>query len=432
MFYLKTNNRQIFLAFGGYLKFKQRGEIDLCIKKRSFYKTILFVLLLFGGICLLEKLPKLLTISNSSFSGIIAEAADPSSDIVHARKKQIASVVNGRLGYILFDDGTATVTDETGAAAGLKAKAADIIIPSHISYQGKRYTVTAIGQKCFSDGKDGKQNYGRIVLPDTIQTIGMGAFYEVSCEELVIPDSVTTIEEYAFYDMKVKKDFYYPAGATEILRGTLNYINVEDGFLVIPETITRLHSLAIGTSSSVRFLCDPLEIEPFAIVWIYGEIETGGKNGFVVENGMLLNRDKTELIKCFRATSTKIVVPDTVRRIHPFAFCNTDVNELPKGTEGIWFDLPEGVEIYLPEGLTELEMNSFYRCKWIDRVFLPASLKKIEEKVFATNQITLVFQSEQLPEVGKDNWVREVDVPDAFLKNYQDGLKGRLQYEKIY
>ena len=131
------------------------------------------------------------------------------------KRKQTASVVIGRLGYVLFDDGTATVTDETGAAAGLKAKAADITIPSHISYQGKRYTVTAIGQKCFSDGKMGRQNYGRIVLPDTIRTIEMGAFYEVSCEELVIPDSVTTIEEYAFYDMTVKKDFYYPAGATE-------------------------------------------------------------------------------------------------------------------------------------------------------------------------------------------------------------------------
>ena len=322
------------------------------------------------------------------------------------------------------------MTDETGAAAGLKAKAADIIIPSHVSYQGKKYTVTAIGQKCFSDGKDGEQKYGRIVLPDTIQTIEMGAFYEVSCEELVIPDSVTTIENYAFYGMTVKKDFYYPAGTTEILRGVLNHIEVEEGFLIIPETITRLHYGSIGTSSSVCFLCDPLEIEPSAIVWIDGEIETGGKNGFVVENGMLLNRDKTELIKCFRATSTKIVVPDTVRRIHPFAFCYTDVQDLQKEAE-------ERVRIYLPEGLTELEVGTFYGNEWIDRVFLPASLKKIGEGVFVTNypentQITVVFQSEQVPEIGENNEVKEVDVPDAFLKKYRDVLERRLQYEKIY
>lgn len=357
------------------------------------------------------------------------------------KRKQTASVVIGRLGYNLYSDGTATVTDETGAAAGLKAKAADITIPSHISYQGKRYTVTAIGQKCFSDGKMGRQNYGRIVLPDTIRTIEMGAFYEVSCEELVIPDSVTTIEEYAFYDMTVKKDFYYPAGATEILKGVLNHIEVEEGFLVIPETITKLHEGAIGTSSPVRFLCDPLEIEPFAIVRLSDEIEIGGKNGFAVENGMLLNQDKTELIICFKATSTKIVVPDTVRRIHPFAFCNTDVWELPEMTEWILYGRSGGVEIYLPEGLTEWEIGTFYRNEWIERVFLPASLEKIEEGVFVTGysetaRMTLVFQSEQVPEIGRpdggNNRVKEVDVPDAFLKNYQDGLKGRLQYEKIY
>ncbi|MCI8627811.1 MAG: leucine-rich repeat protein [Lachnospiraceae bacterium] len=404
-------------------------------RKKILFTFAVGCLIFLGGYLLIEFSEKAVASAAEENSAIVQTASsDPRtvSEAVRTRKKLVASIVVGRLGYNLYNDGTATVTDETGAVAGLKAKAADIIIPSHVSYQGKRYTVTAIGQKCFSDGKDGEQKYGRIVLPDTIQTIGMGAFYEVSCEELVIPDSVTTIENYAFYGMTVKKDFYYPAGTTEILRGVLNHIEIEEGFLIIPETITRLHYGSIGTSSSVRFLCDPLEIEPSAIVWIDGEIETGGKNGFVVENGMLLNRDKTELIKCFRATSTKIVVPDTVRRIHPYAFRNTNVNELPKGTEGIWFDLPEGVEVYLPEGLTELEMWSFYGGKWIERVFLPASLKKIEEEVFATNQITLVFQSEQVPEIGENNWVREVDAPDAFLKNYQDGLKGRLQYEKIY
>ena len=258
----------------------------------------------------------------------------------------------------------------------------------------------------------------------------MGAFYKVSCEELVIPDSVTTVEEYAFCGMSVKKDFYYPAGATEIPRGALLGMVVENGCLVIPETITRLYYWAIGTSSPVRLLCEPDGIDPFAIFRLSGEIEIGGKNGFVVENGMLLNKDKTELIKCVKATSMKIVVPDTVRRIHPFAFCYTDVQDLQKEAE-------ERVRIYLPEGLTELEVGTFYGNEWIDRVFLPASLKKIGEGVFVTNypentQITVVFQSEQVPEIGENNEVKEVDVPDAFLKKYRDVLERRLQYEKIY
>ncbi len=402
-------------------------------KKKNFCKTILFVVLLFWCVCFLEKLPKWLVITDSNSSSIIAKAAVPVSDVAHTQKKVVASVVIGRLGYNLYSDGTATVTDETGVASGLEVKATNIIIPSHVSYQGKKYTVTAIGQKCFSNGTyfgAEKQKYGKIVLPDTIQTIGMGAFHQITCEELVIPDSVTTVETYAFCEMTVKKDFYYPAGATEIPTGALQQTTVESGVLVIPESITRLHYRAIATRSSVRFLCDPLEIDPFAIVWIDGEIEIGEKSGFVLENGMLLNRDKTELIKCVKATSTKIVVPDTVRRIHPFAFCYTDVQDLQKEAE-------ERVRIYLPEGLTELEVGTFYGNEWIDRVFLPASLKKIGEGVFVTNypentQITVVFQSEQVPEIGENNEVKEVDVPDAFLKKYRDVLERRLQYEKIY
>ncbi len=402
-------------------------------KRKKLEKNFVLIFLILFGVYIIGRFLKIFPVSVPRKNPSTVQAAEAtligSSDI-HIQRKQTTSIVIGRLGYALFNDGTATVTDEAGAAMGLKSKTVDITIPASIFYQGKKYTVTVIGQKCFFDREDGKQNYGKIVLPDTIQTIGMGAFYKVSCEELVIPDSVTTVEEYAFCGMSVKKDFYYPAGATEIPRGALLGMVVENGCLVIPETITRLYYWAIGTSSPVRLLCEPDGIDPFAIFRLSGEIEIGGKNGFVVENGMLLNKDKTELIKCVKATSMKIVVPDTVRRIHPFAFCYTDVQDLQKEAE-------ERVRIYLPEGLTELEVGTFYGNEWIDRVFLPASLKKIGEGVFVTNypentQITVVFQSEQVPEIGENNEVKEVDVPDAFLKKYRDVLERRLQYEKIY
>ena len=402
-------------------------------KRKKLEKNFVLIFLILFGVYIIGRFLKIFPVSVPRKNPSTVQAAEAtligSSDI-HIQRKQTTSIVIGRLGYALFNDGTATVTDEAGAAMGLKSKTVDITIPASIFYQGKKYTVTVIGQKCFFDREDGKQNYGKIVLPDTIQTIGMGAFYKVSCEELVIPDSVTTVEEYAFCGMSVKKDFYYPAGATEIPRGALLGMVVENGCLVIPETITRLYYWAIGTSSPVRLLCEPDGIDPFAIFRLSGEIEIGGKNGFVVENGMLLNKDKTELIKCVKATSMKIVVPDTVRRIHPFAFCYTDVQDLQKEAE-------ERVRIYLPEGLTELEVGTFYGNEWIDRVFLPASLKKIGEGVFVTNypentQITVVFQSEQEPEIGENKEVKEVDVPDAFLKKNRDVLERRLQYEKIY
>lgn len=193
-------------------------------KRKKLEKNFVLIFLILFGVYIIGRFLKIFPVSVPRKNPSTVQAAEAtligSSDI-HIQRKQTTSIVIGRLGYALFNDGTATVTDEAGAAMGLKSKTVDITIPASIFYQGKKYTVTVIGQKCFFDREDGKQNYGKIVLPDTIQTIGMGAFYKVSCEELVIPDSVTTVEEYAFCGMSVKKDFYYPAGATEIPRGAL-------------------------------------------------------------------------------------------------------------------------------------------------------------------------------------------------------------------
>lgn len=410
-------------------------------KKKNFLQTILFVLFLFGGVCLLEKLPKWLTIPYGSLDDMMVEAASPSADpgtapdATHTKKKRVASVVIGRLGYVLYDDGTATVTDETAAMEGLEAKAVDIIIPSNVSYKGKTYTVTTIGQKCFYNGGDDDRYYGRIVLPDTIQTIEKGAFCQVNCKELVIPDSVTKVEGYGFYKLTVERDFYYPSGCTEIPKGALYGLTVKNGILVIPETITKLGERAISTGSPVRILCDPAEIGSGAFVRLpYDKTEIGGKQGFVLEDGMLLSKDKTELIKYLKPTSNDIIIPDTIQRVHAYAFENIDTYGFQQEHENR--DLT--FQVHLPEGLTELETGTFSGCDWLDTLYLPASLEKIADRVFVEDRIglvqTLVFQSSKPPEVGKGNEVKKVKIEakEANLEEFKTSLEGRLQYEQLY
>lgn len=73
-----------------------------------------------------------------------------------------------------------------------------VIIPEKVTYNGKTYTVTEIGEHAFrhynSEGIDG------ITLPNTIKIIGDYAFYGCNrLTELTIPDSVNSIGKYAFY-----------------------------------------------------------------------------------------------------------------------------------------------------------------------------------------------------------------------------------------
>ena len=71
----------------------------------------------------------------------------------------------------------------------------NVIIPDIISYGGKEFTVTAIGDNAF----EGCENMTSITIPNTITTIGRNAFDACSgLITVVIPSSVTSIGYQAF------------------------------------------------------------------------------------------------------------------------------------------------------------------------------------------------------------------------------------------
>ena len=71
----------------------------------------------------------------------------------------------------------------------------DVVIPSSVTHNGTKYTVTAIGYQAFLYSKD----LTSVELPNTVTSIGVRAFHD--CNNLIsvtIPNSVTTIEDGAF------------------------------------------------------------------------------------------------------------------------------------------------------------------------------------------------------------------------------------------
>lgn len=71
----------------------------------------------------------------------------------------------------------------------------DVVVPAKVSYEGKEYDVTAIGDEAFS----GERKMKSIVLPESITKIGKLAFH--ICEDLrsiVIPEGVTSLGEKCF------------------------------------------------------------------------------------------------------------------------------------------------------------------------------------------------------------------------------------------
>jgi len=86
-------------------------------------------------------------------------------------------------------DQSAIVTFET-----TRKYEGDIVIPNHIIYNGRTMKVKGIGSGAFS----GCSNLQTITIPETIQTIGQGAFQNCGISNVKLPDSLERLEKYTF------------------------------------------------------------------------------------------------------------------------------------------------------------------------------------------------------------------------------------------
>lgn len=93
--------------------------------------------------------------------------------------------------------------------------AGDIVIPETVSYEGKEYKVTRIGEQAFH-GDD----LTSVVIPNSVITIAKEAFN--ACYKLTsvtIGNSVTTIEEKAFNTCRSLTSLTIPSSVTSIEKG---------------------------------------------------------------------------------------------------------------------------------------------------------------------------------------------------------------------
>ena len=184
----------------------------------------------------------------------------------------------------------------------------------------------------------------------TVTAIAANAFKECTAiSEIKFPNSIEYIGGFAFEGCKGLRYVILPASLKEI-------------------------------NGSAFIGCSSLE-----------EIYTDKQNrNFVTVDGVLFNRDRTTLLAYPTGRKGAYTVPDTVTRIHDYAFGERNALTkvvIPSSVKTIGFNAFEYCaalkKASLANGLEEIETGAFNGCKALTDITLPASAKRIHSFAFA-------------------------------------------------
>ena len=175
-------------------------------------------------------------------------------------------VVKGIYYNINGDEATVTYQYYTVNSYGNKYYYNDnkgnVIIPDVVVYNGRAYTVTAIGDYAFShDSSD--EGISGITIPNTVTSIGEYSFRD--CDKLTcirIPESVTTIGRGAFYDCDYLKRIKIPESVLTINAYSFYSCNNLTE-VVIGKNVTTIGENAFS-SSSLKTIISKAEVPPAA------------------------------------------------------------------------------------------------------------------------------------------------------------------------
>ncbi|MBR4949879.1 MAG: leucine-rich repeat protein, partial [Clostridia bacterium] len=225
-----------------------------------------------------------------------------------------------------------------------------------------------IGEWTFSDCS----NLTSITIPTSVTIIGDGAFSGCSnLTNITIPSSVKNIGDYAFYDCSNLSSITIPNSVTSIGDYTFEYCpNLTS--ITIPDSVTNIGDYAF-------YGCDSLT----------SIIVENNNDYYSSVDGVLFNKEMTELI-CFPAgKATSYAIPDSVTSIVDWAFGGCDgltsitiPNSVTSIGEWTFSDCSNLTSITIPTSVTSIGIRAFSFCSSLTNITIPNSVTSIREGAF--------------------------------------------------
>lgn len=292
-------------------------------------------------------------------------------------------------------------------------------------------------------------------IPTSVQTIGANAFYSCyNLESIEIPNSISEIKEYTFQKCSGLTSLDIPDSVTTIGRSAFQSCsNIET--LTIGSGVRNIdkHAFSVCSKlSSITFngMVESIGSETFGYCYSLKSIQ--------LPTGL---KEISSYAFCYTPLES-ITIPSTVEYIASNAFylcgiINTEMinqsslsaeenshwgarvserkenNLFIAGTKVRRCDY-EGVNIIVPDGITEIESLAFYYCAQMESVYLPDSITSIGANAFDNcGQYTMTCSATTPPQLASTlSRVVAIYVPAESIDLYKEQTNWVNHVGKIY
>ena len=253
-------------------------------------------------------------------------------------------------------------------------------------------SVTSIGDFAFNNC----EKLANITMPDGLINIGEFSFQNCSSlTSVVIPSGVTTINNFAFNNCSGLTSITVPESVVSISSGifsgcaSLTSIKIPDSVtnigddafkyctslvsIIIPDSVTNIDFGAFSGCTSLSSITIPEKVENIGKLCFAGctsltaiNVADGNEN-YSSENGVLFNKDKTEL-KCYPAGSNNknYSIPESVINIGENAF----------------LDCENIIDITIPDSVVSIGEYAFNRCTRLENIVISDNVTNIDSGTF--------------------------------------------------
>jgi hypothetical protein len=265
----------------------------------------------------------------------------------------------------------------------------------------------------------------------TVTDIGTNVFDSDEVTSVIIPDTVTSIGAGAFANCTALTNVSLPLGLTEIESNA--FVNCGFASITIPDGITNIGASAFWGCeglTNVTLGSGLTNIGQFAFEYCrLTTINVAADNSvFSSVDGVLFNKTQTTLVLCPGGLKS-YSIPAGVTGIGPNAFAN-----------------PWLTNVIFPDSVTEIGASAFAGCQYLTKVALPAGLTDIESYAFSGCAFTSVIVPDTVTNIGTGafldcGYLKEISVPtgnptyssaggilfdktETTLLQFPDGLEG--------